>query len=128
MLKQSLAWAAVVLFLAVNLFAQTSRITADVPFEFLVDGKTYPAGSYEILLSANGANQVLLRGAEKAGDPSFIYVLTRISRVEGNDSFIVFDKVGERSYLSEIHVAGMDGFHLKGAPGPHTHVRVKASR
>ncbi len=49
--------------------------------------------------------------------------LTRLSSREGNPQ-VVFDKDGDTYFLSEIYLAGKDGYHLQGAPGRHTHVKV----
>ena len=41
-----------------------------------------------------------------------------------NESSVTFDKVGDAYYLAEVYISGSDGYHLQGAPGPHTHVKV----
>ncbi len=38
-----------------------------------------------------------------------------------------FDKTGDKCYLSEIHLSDSDGYFLQGAPGQHTHTKVKAT-
>jgi hypothetical protein len=50
---------------------------------------------------------------------------TRLSERKGEDGSVVFDKVGNELYLSEIYIIGMDGFFFKGAPGKHKHLVVK---
>jgi hypothetical protein len=127
MKKQHLAWSAAVLLLACSLYAQAIKIVVEVPFEFTADGKVYAAGKYEISQAPGAANQLRLREIQ-SNNSAFVAVLTRISRTDGQESRVVFDKVGENSFLSELHIAGADGFHFKGAPGAHTHVSVKAAK
>ncbi len=115
-----------VVLMVCSSFAQGFKIVANIPHEFVVESKTYAPGNYEFSLSANPANQIQLLNLDNKSDKGFIPILTRISQTKGEDSRIVFDKAGEKSYLAEIHIAGMDGFHLKGAPGPHTHIMTKA--
>jgi len=118
--------AAVVLFglLSGAVFAQTGKMVVSIPFSFMVDGKSYPAGRYEIF---EESMQLRLRNLDN-NQGGFARVLTRISSASGGETRIVFDKAGDESYLAEIHIPGRDGYHLQGAPGPHTHVLVKASK
>lgn len=50
---------------------------------------------------------------------------TRLSPREGEPGEVVFDRVENDLYLSEIYIIGMDGFFFQGAPGKHKHLVVK---
>ena len=105
-------------------FAQAAKMIVSIPFSFMLDGKSFPAGRYEI---HEESTQLRVRNLDN-NESAFARVLTRISQTSEGETRIVFDKAGDESYLAEVHIAGRDGFHLQGAPGPHTHVMVKASR
>jgi hypothetical protein len=117
---------AAVAFMACSLYAQGFKIAVNVPHEFVVDSQSYPPGNYEISQNPNSPNQIRLFNLDTKKDFGFIPILTRLSQTKGEESRIVFDTSGEKRSLSEIHIAGIDGFHLKGAPGAHTHAVVKA--
>jgi len=50
--------------------------------------------------------------------------ITRLSARSQTDSLVIFDKTGDQYVLSEIYVAGIDGFCFTGATGEHTHANV----
>ncbi len=94
-----------------------------IPFAFVVGGKDMLAGSYEI--RTVNSNQNVLEIRNLAGGESIqVPVLTRISARQGSGPAIYFDKAEDKTYLSEVYLGNMDGFHLKGAPGKHTHVKL----
>jgi hypothetical protein len=57
-------------------------------------------------------------------------VLTRIAEPDppASEAKVVFDKVGDVYYLSEVWMPGSDGFLLMATKEKHTHVKVKAIR
>jgi hypothetical protein len=101
-------------------------VLADITFEFHVGGRVLPAGTYEF--KVDDKQDMVSVTNTKTRNTVVAPVLTRISQRSGNEAQVVFDKVQDRSYLSELYVPGIDGFHLTGAPGPHTHVSVKARK
>lgn len=128
MLKGGLAIAIVV---ACASFASAQspslHVLADVPFAFTAGPDSFPAGTYDILRTSDTADVLELRNAktEKAVIVPFV---SRLAERGGTGALLVFDKDAKGTYLSEIHVAGDDGYILKGAPERHTHVIVKATR
>lgn len=93
--------------LAVPAGAQiTETIEADIPFEFTIGSTTLPAGAYTLkqldapiegvmeIRSANGRDRklFLIASAESFGEPS--------------KAELVFDRVGDRYFLSEIFEQG----------------------
>lgn len=77
-----------------------------IPFDFVIAGKTLPAGEYVVerstLFSASGLS---IRNVDKNAG---VYVLT--ADVESNarpsDSKLVFNRYGDRYFLSEFWTAG----------------------
>lgn len=123
----SLILLAGLLLAASNSFATAQLATANIPFSFIVEGKTYPSGSYRI--SLNDAESTVTLQNEKANMPAVLaLILTRLSRRPENTAEVIFDVVGKDHYLSEIYVPNMDGFYFKSATGKHTHEIVKAPK
>jgi hypothetical protein len=101
-------------------------VVANITFDFYVGKELMPAGTYNFDLDQK-PGLVLLSNA-KNNKSLLATVLTRISQTPGEDTRVVFDKMGDNYYLSELHAPGTDGYHFVGAPGPHSHVSVKAGK
>jgi hypothetical protein len=101
-------------------------VVADIPFSFTAGGKTLPAGQYQFGEGSLG-KEMVIRGENTKADV-IAPVVTRLGERPGDQAEVVFDKVENDYYLSELHIPGMDGYLFKGAPGKHTHVRVRARR
>lgn len=130
MTRRQLGAAAVAVFMiwaSCGLFAFESKVRFTVPHSFMVDGKEYPAGGYEIYQETSSTSQLTLRNL-KTNEKASVRFITRLAQLAGNQSSVAFDIAGDTYYLAEVHFAGVDGFHLQGAPGPHTHAIFKASR
>jgi len=110
--------------LPVLAIAQVSptKVVANISFDFHVGKDLLPAGSYSFSLGDKPGVIVIANAA--AGKTIMATVLTRISQWPGNEASVVFDKMGDQYYLSELHAPGVDGFHFSGAPGPHSHTSV----
>jgi hypothetical protein len=96
-----LAIAVAVATLAAPLGAQSTRLTATVPFEFMVGSKTMPAGDYRIS-SASSAEALTIAGGEKESSA------LALTRPVGNDAdhagetVLVFHRYGDHYALSQI--------------------------
>jgi len=101
------------------------KVNAEISFDFQISGKVLPAGSYSFAANKDGVVTVTnLKSLQ-----SFIAtVLTRLADIPGSEAAVVFDKVGNTYYLSELHIPGIDGYHFTGAPGPHSHVRASGKK
>ena len=104
----------------------SATVVADISFEFHAGKEVLPAGTYEFKPDAHG--DVVSVMNVKAKNTILTPVLTRISQRPGNEAMVVFDKVGDQCYLSELHMPVADGFHFTGAPGHHTHVAVRSKK
>ena len=103
--------------LVAPLSAQSLRLTANIPFEFMVSGKTLPAGQYTVS-NESGSYVMLLQGGEHRSG-----VLTLSSHeesVQTNDpagmTKLDFHKYGDRYFLSEV----IDGYRGVGYNVPMT--------
>ena len=102
-------------------------LIADIPHAFLIAGKELPAGQYEFREDPSNSEVVLVRNMS-TGKEIIALSETRLAAREGDQYSVVFDVAGNKYYLSEIHLADMDGFHFKAATGKHTHVTAKAKK
>lgn len=105
------------------------EIATKISFEFSVGDRSFPAGSYRISRRSPNAPTLTIR-PEAGGEAVQVSVITRLAQ-RGNsadDSNLVFDKVGDKRYLTEVWMPGQDGFLLKGATetAEHAHVIVPA--
>lgn len=126
--KRIVAVLAAVLLLPLLGASQGSHTTAvaDISFAFHAGKEVMPAGTYEFRPDAHG--DVVSITNPKAKSTITVPVLTRISQRSENVALVVFDKMGDQCYLSELHIPGTDGFHFTGAPGPHAHVTVPGKK
>lgn len=106
---------------ATSLWAQ--RTEFQTSFKFMVGKEEATAGTYKVEAMSGGQNNLAVRNAE-TGHVFYVPILTRISARNATEASVVFDKVGETYYLAEVYIAGSDGYHLQGAPGAHSHVKV----
>jgi len=105
MKKQLFALLGLGLLLAtVTASAQTMRLKADVPFDFVVGGRTLPSGEYTIR-SLNDGNQIL---SITAPDEKSIVFLTNMcqSLKASPASKLIFTRYGDRYVLSEMWIQG----------------------
>jgi hypothetical protein len=109
--------------ITVSAWAQVKSAVVSIPFAFYVGNEQLQPGKYEIKPSDATASHLTLRRVDN-NDTLQVQILTRISNRGGRDAQIVFDKTEDRSYLAEIYIPGIDGFHLQGAPGRHTHTKL----
>ncbi len=107
-LAGSLAWAA-------------GAIAVNIPFSFIVKDKEMPAGRYEI--REQGEANLAIRGDK--GGQVLVPVIERLADTGAKEPKLVFDKMADgKSYLSEVHFPGQDGYLVGIAKGRETHVTV----
>jgi hypothetical protein len=102
--------------------AQSQKVSSKIPFEFTAAGKVLPAGQYEVKYDAE-RSLVIIKSSEK-GPVVNMPILTMLAgamHTTPNDSHIVFDKIGNKYFLSEIWIPGMDGIDLLSTKEKHEH-------
>jgi hypothetical protein len=107
-------------------YAQTAAI-ADVPFAFRVGSASFEPGKYEL---RPGDNLMTMMIVPVKGREAVASVITRLGEPEPpiSEGRLVFDKVGDLSYLSEVWIPGSDGYLLHSTKEKHTHVKVKLTK
>ncbi len=83
---------------AAGAMAQSRAVQATMPFDFTVGNKTLPAGTYEIWSPSTDVIEIQNRDSHVA----MLATTSYDSRGSSNGSKLVFDKYGDRYFLSEI--------------------------
>jgi hypothetical protein len=82
--------------------AQDHKVTATVPFNFTVDGRTMPAGNYTIGNNANSP-RILTIADRKDGVAVMTITVPDASSAAGNK--LVFHRYGNQYFLSEVRTS-----------------------
>ena len=105
----------------------------DVTFPFEVSAstgvtgtKTLAAGRYDIEQPTR--ELLVLRSAK--GVMAEVPIITRLAKPSTPllEAKVVFDRFGDKYYISEVWIPGADGFYLGGTREVHTHETVKAAK
>lgn len=107
MKKQTLIVFASLLLAVGTAYAQSSRLVADVPFDFMVGNKAFPAGEYTIKSIGMNGTSLLLQDSElkrvQIITPNFC-----ASAQPQEESKLVFKVYGNHYYLSQIWTQGYE--------------------
>jgi hypothetical protein len=92
--------------LSVPAFARTDQLVkANIPFPFIVESTQMPAGHYTFERLQTNPGVLLIRNAN--GSREMVLLTEQAeARGEGNNTNLVFDKVGGRYFLSQIWTVG----------------------
>jgi hypothetical protein len=129
--KLVLAVGLIVLVAAMSGFGQQSWVTlkATIDFPFTVEKTVLPAGAYEFTRD-NVTDLFKVKGPDNK--TVLALCLSRLSKdihTSAEDAHIVFDKVGDTYFLSEIWIPGAaDGYLFLATKGPHTHIALNIKR
>lgn len=92
-----------VLFLATAAHAQTSRVKATVPFNFVAGDRAYPAGDY---LFANNGPILKVSSTENASSSEMLQSLACEKSAPSEKTVVVFQRMGGEYFLQQIWIAG----------------------
>lgn len=99
-----------VLILLVAAVAQAqmpgTAIRASIPFDFIVRGRTLPAGHYEIRRVGDEPTGLLIRNIDDKHDHALFETETVYMRGVSGKNELVFNRYGDTYYLSEVETAG----------------------
>ena len=102
--------------LSVPLFAEPFSVKADVPFAFVVNGKTMPAGEYTMDAGRLSPGVLMVRNSESAddaialGQPQGASYMAKTTTPE-----LIFNRVGDRYFLSQVWT-GFNGNGIEVSP------------
>lgn len=97
----------------------------NVPFEFLVGKKLFPAGTYKIIRNTTQNEVLQLDGGGK--HLMTLPVLTRLARQPGTSikTSLVFDVIDSHNYLAEVWMPEVDGYQVTTTTQNHKHAFVE---
>ncbi len=109
----SLAAVLAMAFAASIVLAETTinRVTANVPFSFYVDKTELPAGNYEVYQMNDNDLDLVIRNMD-TGKSIVVPVLTRDIPKNSRKAELVFTKVNDKSYLTDVLPSVADGYKL----------------
>jgi len=85
-----------------------TAMRANIPFDFIVNGKTLPAGNYEVKRLNDEPEGLIIRSVDNKHDHAvFETESTQQNRMPRHDQ-IVFDRYGDTYFLSEVLTGGME--------------------
>ena len=87
----------------------STRITAQVPFDFVAYGKTMPAGQCTIEVDLNGRSLLSISSGRQH---IFGFPVADVSPDARKYTALVFHHYGDRYFLAAIKHEGSTGFHL----------------
>ena len=94
------------LLVAGSAIAQTVHVRADIPFSFAVGSKTLPAGTYDVR-TIDGRDSKMLLLQARDGNSSMMVGSNAAQNLKPADKTkLVFNRYGNRYFLSEIWVNG----------------------
>ena len=90
----------------VSAHAQSSKVVADIPFEFSVGFMMMPAGEYSAEIQTNANNALMIRSAD--GRLNAVRLSQETDRAKNNKTYarFVFHRYGERYFLAEVWNGG----------------------
>ena len=87
----------------------STTIKAQVPFEFVVNGKTMPAGECIIEVVGNGRTLLSISGGKQH---VYAFPITAESPNASKEAALVFHQYGERYFLAGVKREGRIGYQL----------------
>jgi hypothetical protein len=85
-----------------NLQAQIKMLEVKVPFEFIVQGKTLPAGTYTVKRNEETIPILFMRNSDAKDGVLFSAIQESTGRNVSSESALVFDHVGNLYFLRGI--------------------------
>ena len=83
--------------------AQTSSINISIPFDFVVENQTLPAGEYSIQSAVGG--RIMLRSHDGA-NATTVLTLPVKSQQASSETKLVFKRFGDQYFLSQVWSQG----------------------
>jgi hypothetical protein len=113
--------AAILLVPAVR--AQQNPVKADVPFDFVVGDRAYPAGEYTLKSALENTGIIRLDNTQEAIG-RFIASIQCENRAPSNETKLVFHRMGGHYFLYQVWVAGS----LTGREFPKGRIEVQLAQ
>ena len=83
-----------------------TAIRATIPFDFKVEGRTLPAGTYEIRRISDESISLLIRNVDDKHDKAMFETEPFYMKRTAGKDMLVFNRYGDVYFLSEVESAG----------------------
>jgi hypothetical protein len=93
------------LMIAAQVVKAQEPVVVNIPFEFVAGKLTLPPGEYRIEKLERGSSAVLLQRVNRTGS-ALVMTLPALATVPAPEAKLVFNKYGNRYFLSEYWSAG----------------------
>lgn len=94
------------LLVAGSAIAQTIHVRANIPFNFAVGNKTFPAGTYDVGTIGQSDTTVLLLQSRDSNSSMMVGSNPAQNLKPADKTKLVFNQYGNRYFLSQIWVVG----------------------
>jgi len=94
------------LLVAGSAIAQTVHVRGNIPFNFAVGSKTFPAGTYDIGSIDSRTGKILVLQARDSNTRMMLNSNAAENLEPADKTMLVFNQYGNRYFLSQIWVAG----------------------
>ena len=84
-------------------FAQSLRLSADIPFDFYISERFFPAGTYTV---EPQQNHEAVRLYDHRGNTMFVMTVALSPNQSANPSRLVFHRYGDTNFLASIYWQG----------------------
>lgn len=109
-----LSVATLAVVLAAPLPAQEFRVTATVPFEFMVSGRTLPAGDYMVQRAGSSAASAIQISGANVSVVALVHSAGASQNEKTGQAILIFNRYGDQYFLSHIS----DGYRDTGVRLP----------
>jgi hypothetical protein len=92
---------------AISASGQETNILVEVPFNFIVDGRTLPAGEYMVGKGPR-PGRLIIQSTDGRRSMVALATLTQ-SRIDGEEAGLVFNQYGEEYFISQALSQGASG-------------------
>ena len=86
------------------------NVSVNVPFDFVVSGKTLPAGEYQVVGAASRASTAAFAVRNVRTKNAAIAVMPQRSAAPSGESQVVFSCFDSKCYLRELKVSGVESY------------------
>lgn len=104
--------------------AQSVRVKANIPFDFVVNGSTLPAGAYTIQSYGVADGKTLRVGNVDTHQGTLVNSLDMSSLSASASTKLVFHRYGNRYFLSQVWIQGEEN----GREFPKSHREAELAR
>ena len=122
---------AVFFFMATGLLTARAttgaRISATIPFAFVIKGRVLPAGKYTIVQVCSDSAPLLRFSGEDGKGGMFVQLQLSEYSETSQETLLVFHRYGSEYYLSEVRAAGRtSGMRLPTTPAEERLAKITA--